>query len=236
MHKIHTIILGIFLLAFGHPALTMEPNYDPKKDLLTICDGFESSLSGRLGCALCQCINTKFKTEKYNKYLVRLEQLNTIRQIVENSPCWQYDVDKILDDYFNDFIGPISKGFLLSCKAVLRSMKEVDIECLICLDSFKTVLIEPCGHLVYCQKCFENIDNGKKISACPKCRSECVNYNFINANFLYNQCQVCNREVADLLLDCGHVALCVDCDEKDNNNHTCPICHKASINANKIFR
>lgn len=237
MNKNYAIRLSIFFMIYTQSLLAMEENHDPREDILIICDGFELSLTARLGCVLCKCINTSFKTDKYHRYQQRIDQVNAIRQIVNNSPTWSHDINQLLDSYFEDAVSPISKSFKSSCKAILKNIKEIDIECLICLENYKTIFSESCGHLIYCQKCFDaTTDKNEKLNTCPKCRSECTNYNFINENYLYSHCQICYEEIADILLDCGHVALCKDCDLKNTEQHLCPICHQSSTNTYKIFR
>ena len=59
----------------------------------------------------------------------------------------------------------------LSIDPIVANEKETP-HCAICLDSFPTVLMEPCGHLCLCTGCLETLATSEKNrDSCPICRA-----------------------------------------------------------------
>jgi hypothetical protein len=51
-----------------------------------------------------------------------------------------------------------------------RELEKYD--CVVCMDKQKDIILEPCGHLVYCNDCYNNCYNTYSNLECPICRMD----------------------------------------------------------------
>lgn len=51
----------------------------------------------------------------------------------------------------------------------------ITIQCVVCMNAVPTVILEPCGHLILCEPCLQQLPGGREGGEprkCPKCRAE----------------------------------------------------------------
>jgi hypothetical protein len=93
---------------------------------------------------------------------------------------------KILNEkvqYFNNVINIMNRNNKGMKNEITIKDKEIEIlksnvskyECIICMDNNKNIILQPCGHLVYCNDCYNNYYNMQKFMTCPICRNEIYN-------------------------------------------------------------
>lgn len=93
---------------------------------------------------------------------------------------------KILNEkvhYFNNVINIMNENNKDMQNEIAIKDKELTMlkyniskyECVICMDNNKNIILQPCGHLVYCNECYDNYYNAQKFMTCPICRNEIAN-------------------------------------------------------------
>ncbi|ENN77294.1 hypothetical protein YQE_06120, partial [Dendroctonus ponderosae] len=73
-------------------------------------------------------------------------------------------------------------------------------ECLVCSDSKRDVLFQPCGHVTCCSAC------GPRVKKCLICRES------VSGRIKIEECMVCSdKKSAVLFKPCGHMCVCESC-------------------------
>ncbi len=102
------------------------------------------------------------------------------------------------------------------------------LTCMICYTNSPSIIILPCGHLIMCNECHENITDNK----CPYDCSEIHQYYSLKGKTENERliCKLCNEnKIEKIYTNCGH-CVCNKC----SFNTKCTICFKKS-KSNKIF-
>jgi hypothetical protein len=86
----------------------------------------------------------------------------------------ELDKDKNILEKQIDILNNSITSLSLSNSELSKQLEKY--ECIVCMDNKKEIILEPCGHLVYCYVCCSNYYNNcydkmKKLE-CPMCRIE----------------------------------------------------------------
>jgi hypothetical protein len=73
---------------------------------------------------------------------------------------------------------------IIGQEEIERHINSVDrIKCIICITNNRDSVILPCGHLIGCYSCLDNLfKNYNREKTCPICRNQCINYTKVNFN------------------------------------------------------
>ena len=102
--------------------------------------------------------------------------------------------------------------------------------CLICGAKGNNSHFSPCGHALYCQKCWDDLPPEKRPEVCPLCHLpiEKVIHHLFQADEDDKVCAICyTQEVDCVILPCGHT-ICHDCSNHwFKESYECPFCREA---------
>jgi hypothetical protein len=215
-----------------------EQAESPNQALYEACMNYLNSLEKALGCKFCKCWQNFWNTPKAEHIKKRIEEVGRLAESL-------LDPDQNLDNFRaglqNMTVPEKDAGtlFVKYCKTILNSYqnkREVhdDSEgwlCIFCREHNKDICYLPCRHLVYDNECYQKLTDDLK-QRCPKCAAYAVNTLHIDPKI----CMVCFETPADMVsLDCGHAAICQNCDIQENKPaKTCKYC-KVPTRLEKMF-
>ena len=102
--------------------------------------------------------------------------------------------------------------------------------CLVCGAKGLNSHFSPCGHALYCQKCWDDMLPEKRPETCPLCHLpiEKVIHHLFQASDDDKICAICyTQEVDCVIMPCGHT-ICHDCSNHwFKDSFECPFCREA---------
>jgi hypothetical protein len=105
-----------------------------------------------------------------------------------------------------------------------------DTLCLICLETPRDTATVPCGHIVACADCSEDLKQCAICREVVECKVEV--WFATDPTELNPKCPVCKGLADGLFSPCGHVCYCSECGE---HSLECPICNTPVRKLVKVF-
>lgn len=110
------------------------------------------------------CLLPNYMFISGKEYCILKKNINLHRPFLGKPYYKIHNIKKIKQNKNNNIIYPI------------KIYTDKSDECQICLDNNKNIIINPCGHYYFCDKCLE------KIKRCPICKTNIIS--FLNSNVL----------------------------------------------------